>query len=232
MLCISLSAQQRYVDMEVRLTEPLTGDTVYTDQSFTISAYVKNLGLDTVQTTDSFAYELSFDGSVISFGSNMVPYIPLTGRYMEPGDSGRVSFSFTVNQGWQLGGTELCARVYILNTVDTLLDTITANNKSCANITVQDPPVSIASLAGNEANIKVYPNPAYDYLYIEADDLNGAEPVLQVYDVTGRSVLNSTDVIYDNKRIKMNTSTLPAGSYYYTLSHSNTVVRGKFQVSR
>lgn len=169
--CFSASAQ-RYADLEIKLHAPATGDTIWVDDPFLIDAYIKNIGPDTVQFQDSLAFELLFDSSAISFdfGSGFVPYIPLTGQVLAPGDSVQMAFNFTLFSGWDTGASEICVGVKHLNTVDTLLDTLMANNRSCAMMTVMEF-VTVKEAAAKAGDISVYPNPARNNITVSSADI-------------------------------------------------------------
>lgn len=169
--CFTSSAQ-RYADLEITLHAPVTGDIVWVDNPFQIDAYVRNNGPDTIQLQDSIAFELLFDNSVISFGNGgggFSPYLVLTNRVVAPGDSGRVRFTFAVNQGWDTGMTEICVAVRQLTAVDTLFDTVMNNDRSCANITILEA-VSVQEVFETKAAVTVYPNPVKDMLFVSSDD--------------------------------------------------------------
>ncbi|HEY9178629.1 MAG TPA: T9SS type A sorting domain-containing protein, partial [Flavipsychrobacter sp.] len=187
--CFTSSAQ-RYADLEITLHAPVTGDTVWIGNQFTISSYIKNLGPDTIQFGDSLAFELLFDSSAISFGSqggSFTPYLPLTGGVLAPGDSANMGFSFTLFQGWDTGVVEICVGVKHLNTVDTISDTLMANNRSCAMITIAEY-VSVEELTNAADDISVYPNPARDRIILTSEgvDIERAE----LFNMQGQKVMS------------------------------------------
>lgn len=180
---------QRYADFEIRLEAPVAGDTLWIGNQFSIDAYVKNNGPDTVQLQDSLAFELLFDGSPISFGNGsggFTPYLVLTNRVVPPGDSGRIQFSFTMSQGWDTGASEICVGVFQLTEVDTLFDTVAANNRSCAHVTVMDP-LSVKDVSGNNALLSISPNPVKDKLFISSND---RLEMVELYNLQGQKLLN------------------------------------------
>jgi hypothetical protein len=69
------------------------------------------------------------------------------------------------------------------------------------------------------SNLKLYPNPTTDYIYI--DGLTG-KTILTVFDVTGRSISTPID------RNKIDVSVLPSGLYYLQLQNKYGVTTTKF----
>jgi len=73
-----------------------------------------------------------------------------------------------------------------------------------------------------DINVKIYPNPVKDILYIKYDLMNNNEDAhITVYDVLGKIILK--DVISGNNGIKeINTSTLNTGVYFIKINTFNT----------
>ncbi|MCB9046443.1 MAG: T9SS type A sorting domain-containing protein [Chitinophagales bacterium] len=228
---LSASAQ-RYSDFSIRLIEPVTTDTVYTDIQFTIKASIRNNGVDTFFMTDSLAFELSFDGSPISFsnGTGFVPYMVLTNKDLWPGDSAGVSFSFTVNKGWKTGPTDICVGVSMLNKVDTILDTVSSNNMSCASITVLDVPVSVNEVKKAIMSVGVYPNPANSIANFSVTLKEPRNVAISLMDITGRVVMTESRNISEKGMISFNTTELPKGMYLYKVQAGSEQAWGKLEV--
>lgn len=224
---------QRYADMSVELLSPQNGDTAYAGQMFTIDAKIKNNGIDTVKIGDSLAFELSFDGGVISFniGGSFQPYIVLTNRELIPGDSGNMAFTFGFDTSVVADSTLLCVKVFNLNVIDTLHDTIMTNNSSCATFAIVKP-ASVKEIVEDVPLVKVYPNPATDIVNFDVRSKDGNTIKLQIVDITGKTVKhyakqNSSKGI---EAISVNTSDLARGMYIYTISVGEEQTRGKFEV--
>lgn len=207
---------QRYADFEIKLEAPLAGDTLWIGNQFQIDAYVKNNGPDTVQIQDSLAFELLFDGSPISFGNGsggFTPYLVLNNRLVPPGDSGRIQFSFTMSQGWDTGMFEICVGVFQLTEVDTLFDTIAANNRSCAIVTIMDP-LSVSEINGNKTSISIYPNPAKDKLFVSA---TGKLEIVELYNLQGQRLIYKR---VDEKNTHIDMGNLVPGIYMLKVNGS------------
>ena len=68
-------------------------------------------------------------------------------------------------------------------------------------------------------SLSIYPNPATDVLYVNADNLNRVE----IYDMTGRNVLNTTSSVVDLRGVE-------AGVYFVTVRTENAVKTTKLVV--
>ena len=210
-LFFSTANAQRYVDIQITLYAPETADTIYTDNPFQIAFSIKNNGLDTVWFSDSLAFELLFDGSPISFGQpggGMIPYLPLTGQELVPGDSVNIGFNFTIMQGWDTGDAEICVGVRSLNTADTLHDTLQVNNMSCADITIMDPvSVFIAGAESVQEDIKVYPNPASNLVRVTSNTIIDR---VELYNMQGQKLISRQP---NQSGTDLDVHTLPSGIY-------------------
>lgn len=223
------ASAQRYADIETKINLPKTGDTAFIAQKFTISVNIKNNGPDTIKFKDTLAFELSFDGSIISFGPNMQPYLPYS-DYIESGDSVDYSFGFTLGQGWQLGTTEICVRMYPLNPVDTIIDSVALNDKSCVSVIVYDPSLSIAEKEA-QTSISVYPNPAKDVVNVTiANGLRMNDVTFRLMDVRGQVMKVVSSRKLSGGDLQINTSDLPAGMYFYMIDVGEARFKGKLTI--
>ena len=68
-------------------------------------------------------------------------------------------------------------------------------------------------------SLSIYPNPATDVLYVNAENLNRVE----IYDMTGRNVLNTTSSVVDLRGVE-------AGVYFVTVRTENAVKTTKLVV--
>jgi len=88
---------------------------------------------------------------------------------------------------------------------------------------------NVAVKAINEDQIKVYPNPASDRLYIKTGDISKINVVL--YNVLGKEIKNTT---YNGGNIEVDLNSLQQGMYIYRISDSgkNMIKAGKLLISR
>jgi|GEM_PF-6322499 len=75
--------------------------------------------------------------------------------------------------------------------------------------------------------IKVYPNPANDFIYIEGDMLSHTAEY-EIYDLGGRLRLKENNI----SSTPINVSTLEAGIYFYKITDHNTTVSGKLVIAK
>lgn len=79
-----------------------------------------------------------------------------------------------------------------------------------------------------EFKSEVYPNPADNSLIITFENENAMDIDLKLYSITGQDVSSSVQDLKSQNKIELNTSELPAGSYFYRLENSaNSISTGK-----
>lgn len=89
-----------------------------------------------------------------------------------------------------------------------------SNAAACMSISIDEVDLS--------NDIKLYPNPASEYVNIEFGEVNG-EMDIRVVDVQGRIVLESTETAVEGTTVPFDLSTLKPGIYILTMSHENSV---------
>ncbi len=90
-----------------------------------------------------------------------------------------------------------------------------------------NPPVSVNEME-RTLEIKVFPNPAKDFVFIEIQDfqkLNDAS--ISVFDISGKVVFKDR---INAGNLKIDTGNWPEGLFFYRISDSNTLATGKFMV--
>jgi len=91
------------------------------------------------------------------------------------------------------------------------------------NLASKTNPIHVNQVAGNDLAAKMYPNPAVNELNIELAD-NHVKTVI-VYDAAGKLVMQ---VQVDSKLVKLNTATLPVGTYFLQLKGDNKSASARF----
>lgn len=81
------------------------------------------------------------------------------------------------------------------------------------------------SAAASYPDVKVYPNPASDKVYIEFSNPNDAEYQLQIFSITGQMVRYADHLV--GNRITIERTNMPSGVYTYLLSGAGNVYAGK-----
>lgn len=80
--------------------------------------------------------------------------------------------------------------------------------------------------SGNAFSVAVYPNPASDYLIVNAENII---PEVNIYDITGRSVMSINNS--NNKIIQINVSDLKKGLYFINIQDKDgSIVNKKLTV--
>lgn len=85
------------------------------------------------------------------------------------------------------------------------------------HITVESAPVGIDQ-PETGLSVSVYPNPVGDQLRVELSDDISAEVDVNIYDLQGREVLNSTQVNVERNELRLDTSPLENGMYIMQLT--------------
>jgi hypothetical protein len=107
--------------------------------------------------------------------------------------------------------------------------TVTFNDIQALSDTAQHvycnplPPLSIPS-AGNRQGLKIYPNPASEYICIQTAFASGEQ--VRIYDGMGRIV--TAEISRQGERITVNTSTLANGVYLIQYSNGDKSISGSF----
>lgn len=111
----------------------------------------------------------------------------------------------------------------LLMTVE--MDPITMQPKSAS---YYDPIVLVGSQNQNNVAVSFYPNPAKEEFYLNHVRNNSS---IQIFDITGNLVHSQSLNGFENN-IKVNTSDMPAGLYFFSLNNSNqgNYFNGKFEV--
>lgn len=85
----------------------------------------------------------------------------------------------------------------------------------------------VATSSPNEPEkIKVYPNPANDFIYIEGDIVI-SDGQFEIYDVGGQLRMKENTL----SSAPINVSTLEAGIYFYKITDHNTMISGKLVIA-
>ena len=79
--------------------------------------------------------------------------------------------------------------------------------------------------------LKVYPNPASSIVNFDGTQLDNSGTEISITDITGRLISHYT--LPDSKRLEVNTSSYPAGMYFYYCTQNNIIRQsGKFSIAR
>ena len=80
-------------------------------------------------------------------------------------------------------------------------------------------------------SIKLFPNPADQFLIVELDNLSGREIIMEIFDLNGKQVISAVEkqIINDNA-LSVDISDLPAGIFVVKLIVGAEVYVGKVEI--
>lgn len=83
-----------------------------------------------------------------------------------------------------------------------------------------------------EENLKVYPNPAHETLFLDVPKINGGEVCTRIYSIQGQEVYKLTQPTRGNETLQLNLSLLKEGIYLYQIEMDGQVRSGKLILKR
>lgn len=89
----------------------------------------------------------------------------------------------------------------------------------CDSFIVIDPSLSVVYLPG--AELKVYPNPAFESINFELDGIEAKSYALMLYDIQGRLIANH---FFDHPDFRLLRQQIPAGTFIYQLAADGKLV--------
>ncbi|MFZ7113932.1 MAG: T9SS type A sorting domain-containing protein [Bacteroidota bacterium] len=89
---------------------------------------------------------------------------------------------------------------------------------------------NVSTLSGSRKELKLFPNPASEYLKIETEIAESDEGYLKIYDINSRIVIEKNIVFNDKNSFVQNISELENGFYFLTLQTKNSSYSDKFIV--
>ncbi|MBS1773827.1 MAG: T9SS type A sorting domain-containing protein [Bacteroidetes bacterium] len=224
---------QRHAELQLTMLAPKTGDTIEVNYPTNIVGKLKNNGPDSIRITDTFALAVLMDNTPLIFvnGSITQPYKEYTGFTLAPGDTTYVGIFLTITTG-PSAPMQFCLAFNNINVVDSLLDNIPGNNKSCANIYIKYVDVSVGQNTVEPGGITIYPNPANEQVNLRIASTVSADCTILVKDVMGKTVLqHSAEVSQGYNNIHLNTSALSPGIYVCTVRVGQEYYNHKIEIS-
>ncbi|HOX81270.1 MAG TPA: T9SS type A sorting domain-containing protein, partial [Bacteroidales bacterium] len=83
----------------------------------------------------------------------------------------------------------------------------------------------------NDDNIKIYPNPAYDFIEVSVNNLAGPM-ILELYSLEGKKIWSKNWHIAFAAKEKFDVSELPWGMYFVRIITDNSVTIKKLQITK
>lgn len=242
-------AQNRKIDLEVKLTSPAVNAVIANGQQFDVAITIKNIGPDTLKATDSIAFVHSgMQQNQVSLAvfSNMNG-----GNALPPGATTApvVIAQLTNNSTETTDQTaDFCAQVLDINGSNLQLqgggtltvswdDAVTTNNESCASITIKGKPAGtgIFDIAKDNEALVMGPNPASNEVTFRLNLATASALTASVKDIQGREVLKQDFgrvASGNNISLKLDISTLKNGIYFVELNGGDKKSVGKLVVQR
>ncbi|MDD2192825.1 MAG: T9SS type A sorting domain-containing protein [Bacteroidales bacterium] len=91
--------------------------------------------------------------------------------------------------------------------------------------------ISLTSIkSGDKESIKVYPNPAKDYIYVDIEASNFKQSDIELFDMQGKLVKKAK--LKSKLENRINVSNLNAGAYTYNVSVNGKTISGKIIVGK
>lgn len=233
---LPVSQAQRFIDLEFKLATPANNDTLQRGVGYNYNLQYKNLGVDTIITTDSMYLQLWINGAAIMFVHNMQPTYkkPFEIMYTPPGDSSTFQFPFTLDTTNSPGPYELCFTLTPFNPADSIADTVMTNNSVCVNVFYKGPDTatSVNNIEKTTGVVTVFPQPARGNANFKIELAEPARLSFQLTDLAGKVVLHKDMGLHaaGAQTIRADVSGIPQGMYIFTVSGEQHVWSGKLQV--
>ncbi len=99
-------------------------------------------------------------------------------------------------------------------------------------IVVKDAPISIEEVAKKSSDVRIYPNPIKDRLFLSFNSESGKSAELKIHSIIGTQVYHGKyNTQYGSNKVELNTAKLNSGIYLYSLSIGDKNYTGRFTVS-
>ena len=209
-------------DASIRLLLPAEDQEIVSGKAFQIAFRVTNVGMDTIQLTDTFAIT-----PLILTNAGIQPLAGFSARVkIAPGDS----VSLAANNGYVLtfdSDIDEAAFCVSLDFRDSTADTSMDNNVDCSPVMLKIIGTGVSEIASIANSVKAFPIPANSYFTIT---MKSTDATVDVLDITGKLI---ESVAVTMGEAKLDVSNYNNGVYFYQIKNANStlVKSGKFTVS-
>lgn len=220
---------QRQCDMEGKMVSPANGTLIKAQQPFTLHYEFKNLGPDNIHIGDTVFWYLSINNVLVN-GT-------LIGGVLSKDIMKDSSFvikypDFVLNFGQEISNANICGHIIVqkrIAGVNEISDPNAANTKGCSTVNMSADAKTIGNINAVATDVNASPNPASDYIEVSYNLTNHYEVSLTLYDINGKNVLTpvSDKQNTGHNSIRLNTSELNSGIYFYELKVGNESKRYK-----
>lgn len=225
-------AQQRQIDMEVHLDEPLSGTVFQSGETVPVTISFTNHGPDALVQDDSIFVITPTGGTIwgpvspVAVGENYV----------------LVSSEFTMPVVETTTEVELCVqlvddpsnqvRIQGNQVSVSYVDPVPGNNLYCHKVIVEGQPSSISKHNSGSKDLEVYPNPASQEVHIPIDKTSQEALAIQIQDLSGKTVLSKRFYSQGSESIIVNVGQLQEGIYIVESQQGSTRHTGKLSIMR
>jgi hypothetical protein len=218
-------------DLQVTFTSPSDGDSILRGRAFVLSASFKNVGTTVIERPNVILMTFRLNNQPVNVtvnGNNIETFtIQVPENGLASGDSvmfNMPNVNFPVVS--QAGARTFCTIGVIFDGTE-IVPEPTDNNISCVNLNFGFA-ASLSPAAIAAKTVKVYPNPAQNFVNIDLE-YNG-QAQIKIVDITGKVVYNGASTLKNNK---IDISDLKRGMYFYEIrTESNEIIKsGKFNIN-
>jgi hypothetical protein len=229
LLTTSLSFGQRNADLSITMTSPDSAINIQGTETFTFNATLTNNGPDPIKTTDTLVLAFILDNAsspdtMVVQGQTVTEVGLTVSSTMASGTSATISQPVAFATSPSLGVHNLCALAIVLNrSADSVKDSVTANNKSCSEITIVSPS-AVKTIVNNQLLRSIYPNPARQTANVDINLTESSNVLLNVTDLVGRTVY-SRDYGYisaGKNTLSIDLHNISAGNYIVNIKAGNS----------
>lgn len=225
---------QRSCNLEVTMSSPAGGTTIRKGSPVMVTFTIKNLGPDAIMPGDTVWSFLSVDN--IAF-SNFTYRITYSANIPANGTAYIFSKSIDFDFNNAVPAANLCGTAIILNRIEgnvQVSDPVTTNNSGCSVVNIRSNDIKVLGKdLAIATDINASPNPANDFVNVSYKLINPETVTVSIYDMNGRLVsepVTDKQGAGDNS-IRVNTSELNAGLYFYEVKIGNQSERYKLMVN-
>lgn len=220
-MSISAFAQK---DISITVMSPVNGTTITSGQAFNFSVRIKNEGSADITSADSISIFMTINSDPVMNNGQILGLLYVPSTTIAPAQSVNVSVqggTLTINSDTSAANADFCVIGLLTDNDDNM-----ANNVSCATVNVVGTTTGVSATLAE--NIKVYPNPAADYITVSNANYTFGDKIL-VYDLSGKELVNT---FINGTEERVDVSTLTKGLYIYQIRNEQgtVITSGKLSI--
>ncbi len=212
------TAQDRIYDLELTLISPDDQATLKRNEPFDLEFYFKNLGPDSIMSTDTL---------LLQYSGMTSPQAYPVGKTLNP-HTDTLHFKTTITPSDTVANpVNFCVIGQIKTTIDK--DDDFTNNSQCSMLHFEEEPTTgipdLLSGAPHVSTLEIYPNPATDIVHLNYKANAEENTTLAITDMSGRKLIHTNLGTKNTGTITTDVSTLPPGLYLIEITghHSKSI---------